>query len=113
MADKPTGAAETPALTEADPKNTRFFEVTTADERRDSVRREYGTYIATEPITMPNGALAFNPGDPVPVSHVEGPEDDKGKRDAGKAVVRADQVAKRGTVEARAAVLAAGGIVEE
>lgn len=92
---------------------TQFFEVVTADDRREAVRREYGKYIATEAITAPNGALMFNPGDPVPITHVEGPEDGKGKRDAGKAVVRADQVAKRGTIEARQAVLAAGGIVEE
>lgn len=31
---------------------------------------EYGTYVATEAIFY-NGARAFNPGDPVPVSHVE------------------------------------------
>lgn len=31
---------------------------------------EYGKYVAKEPIRI-NGARAFNPGDPVPVSHVE------------------------------------------
>lgn len=32
--------------------------------------REYGTYVATEPIFI-GGARAFNVGDPVPVGHVE------------------------------------------
>jgi hypothetical protein len=32
--------------------------------------KEYGTYVATSPIFL-LGVRAFNPGDPVPVSHVE------------------------------------------
>lgn len=44
--------------------------VETAAERRQKQLVEYGTYVATEPISI-NGAHAFNAGDPVPVSHVE------------------------------------------
>lgn len=42
----------------------------TADDRRAAQAREYGQYVAKEQIVLGN-ALAFNPGDPVPVSHVE------------------------------------------
>ena len=42
----------------------------TAAERREAQRAEYGTYVAVVPIDI-NGARAFNPGDAVPVSHVE------------------------------------------
>jgi len=44
--------------------------VETAAERRQKQLVEYGTYFATEPISI-NDAHAFNAGDPVPVSHVE------------------------------------------
>lgn len=44
---------------------------TTAAEQQAAISAEYGTYVATEPIDI-GGARAFNPGDAVPVSHVEG-----------------------------------------
>lgn len=56
----------------------------------DEQRREYGKYVATEAIFIGN-ARAFNPGDPVPVSHVE------------NGVVRKDQVAGANTKAATAA----------
>lgn len=43
----------------------------TAEDLRDAQRKEYGTYVAVGPIDI-NGVRAFNAGDPVPVSHVEG-----------------------------------------
>lgn len=42
----------------------------TAEDRRAAQEKEYGTYVAVEPIFI-GGARAFNVGDPVPVSHVE------------------------------------------
>jgi hypothetical protein len=39
-------------------------------EHRAEQEQEYGTYIAIAPIQF-NGALAFNPGDPVPASNVK------------------------------------------
>lgn len=69
---------------------------TEALAHRDAQAKEYGTYIAKEPIDI-NGARAFNVGDPVPVSHVE--RDD--------APVRQDQVAKT-TTKAAAAILEKG-----
>lgn len=41
------------------------------DDYRAEQRAEWGTYVATEPIDIA-GARAFNPGDAVPASHVEG-----------------------------------------
>lgn len=49
--------------------------------------QEYGTYVAAEAIYL-GGARAFNPGDPVPVSHVE------------RGVVHPDQVRKADKVPA-------------
>ena len=43
---------------------------TTADDLRQQLAAEYGTYVATQPIDI-KGARAFNVGDPVPVSHIE------------------------------------------
>lgn len=63
---------------------------TTAAELRDAQAAEYGTYVATQLIKI-DGVNAFNVGDPVPVSHVEG------------RVVSADQVAKTTTKAGRAA----------
>jgi hypothetical protein len=57
---------------------------------------EYGQYVALQPIDI-GGARAFNAGDAVPVSHVEG------------GVVRADQVAKTSTKAGREAA----GITDE
>lgn len=45
-------------------------EAGSAEERRQQIAKEYGTYVAAEPITI-NGALAFAPGHPVPISHLE------------------------------------------
>lgn len=42
----------------------------TAKDARQAREIEYGTYVAAESITV-GGALAFNPGDPVPVSTVK------------------------------------------
>ena len=44
---------------------------TTAAEYREHLSAEWGTYVAASQIWV-GGALAFNPGDPVPVSNVEG-----------------------------------------
>lgn len=41
-----------------------------AEELRQAQAKEYGQWVAVEPIDI-GGARAFNPGDPVPVSHVE------------------------------------------
>ncbi len=56
----------------------------TAEDLRAAQIAEYGTYTATERIVI-DGALAFNPGDAVPVSHVE------------RGVVHASQVKKTST----------------
>lgn len=53
----------------------------TAAEHQAAIEAEYGTYVATQVIHI-GGARAFNPGDPVPVSHVT------------RGVVSAHQVAK-------------------
>lgn len=45
-------------------------EAGSAEERRQQIQKEYGAYVAAESITI-NGALAFAPGHPVPISHVE------------------------------------------
>lgn len=45
-------------------------EPATAEELRAAQQSEYGTYVAKEQITI-GGAVAFNAGDPVPVSHVK------------------------------------------
>jgi hypothetical protein len=42
---------------------------TTVEEYQKAQKAEWGTYVATEAIFI-NGARAFNPGDPVPASHV-------------------------------------------
>ncbi|GAB3884584.1 hypothetical protein [Terrabacter terrigena] len=42
----------------------------TIDEYLAAQKAEWGTYVAAEPIDI-NGARAFNPGDAVPLSHVE------------------------------------------
>src|SRR5690349_5929699 len=44
----------------------------TADDLEAAQVKEYGTYVATVPIDF-YGERAFNTGDPVPVSAVEGP----------------------------------------
>lgn len=62
----------------------------TAVELREAQRAEYGTYVAVVPIDV-GGARAFNPGDAVPVSHVE------------RGVVATDQVAKVTTKAGREA----------
>lgn len=42
----------------------------TGEQMREAQEAEYGRYRATERIYV-DGALAFNPGDAVPVSHVK------------------------------------------
>lgn len=56
----------------------------TPADHQAAIDAEYGTFVAVEAIEI-DGARAFNPGDPVPVSHVE------------RGVVTADQVARRNT----------------
>lgn len=63
---------------------------TTAPELEAAIAREYGSFVATQPIDI-NGARAFNTGDPVPASHV------------ANGVVRDDQVAKTTTKAGREA----------
>ena len=53
----------------------------TAEQHREAIASEWGQYLAIAPIDV-GGGRAFNPGDPVPVSHVD------------KGIVRADQVEK-------------------
>lgn len=63
---------------------------TTADDLRQQLEVDYGTYVATRVIYV-DGVRAFNVGDPVPASHVE------------RGVVGADEVAKSSTKAGRAA----------
>lgn len=44
--------------------------VRTAEQRREAVQKEYGEFIAVEPIDH-DGARAYNVGDPVPAANVE------------------------------------------
>ena len=60
------------------------------EQAREAQVTEYTTYVAKEPIHI-DGTLAFNVGDPVPVSHVD------------RKVVSTDQVAKRNTRAGKAA----------
>lgn len=68
-------------------------ELMTAEQYAEGVRKEYSMYVATGPIDI-NGARAFNVGDPVPVSHVDG----------DNPTVRSDQVAKTSTKAGQSAV---------
>lgn len=61
-----------------------------ARERLEEQAAEYGEYIAISPINI-DGVRAFNVGDPVPKSHVDG------------GVVDKDSVARRTTKAAQAA----------
>lgn len=63
---------------------------TTAEDARRATEAEYNRYVAKEVIFV-DGGRAFNPGDPVPVSHVE------------RGVVRDDQVVGSNTKAAKAA----------
>jgi hypothetical protein len=65
-------------------------EPTTADDLRQQLAADYGTYVAVVPIDI-NGARAFNVGDAVPASHVE------------RQVVASHQVARNTTKAGRAA----------
>ena len=62
---------------------------TAADDFQAAQEAEWGEYVAIEPIAV-DGVRAFNPGDPVPVSHVKNGVVDKG------------QVARRSTKAAEA-----------
>lgn len=63
---------------------------TTVEDLRKAREAEWGTYVALVPIDL-DGVRAFNPGDPVPVTHVTG------------GVVGDDLVAKTTTKAGRAA----------
>lgn len=63
---------------------------TTLEEYRKAQEAEWGAYVATAPIDI-GGARAFNPGDPVPASHVT------------RGVVPEDRVAKTTTKAGRVA----------
>jgi hypothetical protein len=62
----------------------------TVEEYLKAQQAEWSVYVATEVINI-NGARAFNPGDPVPASHVE------------RGVVNAESVAKITTKAGREA----------
>lgn len=66
-------------------------EPATVAEQRSAIEREYGTWVALVAIDI-DGGRAFNPGDPVPVSHVQ------------RGVVSSEQVARSTTKAAAAAV---------
>ena len=66
-------------------------EVTDDQKLAEEQAKEYGTYVAKEPIRI-GGALAFRKGDAVPVSHVE------------RKVVRDDQVARATTKAGQEAI---------
>lgn len=61
----------------------------TDEEIQKAQEAEWGEFVATEPINI-GGARAFNPGDPVPKSHV------------ARGVVSKDSVARRNTKAAEA-----------
>lgn len=63
----------------------------TAAQFKEALGDEYGTFVAVVPINI-NGARAFNPGDPVPKSHVD------------RGVVEQDQVKKNTTQAGREAI---------
>lgn len=63
--------------------------MTTPAEHEAAQAKEYGQYVATDVIYL-GGGRAFNPGDPVPASHVE------------NQVVSPSQVAKVNTKAAQA-----------
>lgn len=65
----------------------------TDEELRKAQEREYGMYIATEPIFV-GTALAFDVGHKVPISHVEGYPDPDNPGQKLPPVVREDQVRK-------------------
>lgn len=62
----------------------------TLDELEAEQQRIYGQYVAVAPIDL-EGGRAFNPGDAVPIDHVD------------RGLVRPDQVAKLTTKAGRAA----------
>lgn len=64
------------------------------EEHRKAQEADYGKYVAAEVILI-NGVRAFNPGDPVPVGHVE------------REVVALDQVTEREPVAEPATVTTA------
>jgi hypothetical protein len=68
---------------------------TTATQYREMQGAEYGTFVAAVEINI-NGARAFNPGDPVPVSHVNNGVVDEGQVEkvttkAGRAAAGIDE----------------------
>lgn len=69
----------------------------TLEQHMAALSKEYGQYVATEPIHI-DGVLAFTPGHQVPVSHVE------------RGLVSKEQVAKAGSKAADAAPAAASPV---
>lgn len=67
MAAQNQPAAETQ---QAETTTTELARPRTAEDVVEAQRKEYGQYVAKEPIYHGN-ALAYNPLDPVPVSNVE------------------------------------------
>lgn len=64
----------------------------TVEEYTRALEAEWGTYVATKPITI-NGARAFNVGDAIPVSHVT------------RGIVTSDQYETRTTPAGQAATV--------
>lgn len=72
----------------------------TVDEFQAAQTAEWDEYVAIAPINI-GGARAFNPGDPVPTSHVE------------RGVVNADSVARRQFMASEAVTEAAEADTEK
>lgn len=68
---------------------------TTLEGYSDEQRREYGKYVAVERIYI-GGALAFNPGDPVPASHVDREDAPVRKEQVAGAQTKAASAVKEG-----------------
>lgn len=98
--------SETRATKVAQADEIRLAPVSTADERKAAVEKEYGQYVATQEINSPSGARAFNVGDPIPASTVE-------KDHCDWIAADHETVAKAGTVAAKKAIRQAAGLSEE
>lgn len=72
-----------------------MVDISQADAHADAISKEYGMYVAVEPIDV-GAARAFNVGDPVPASHVD------------RGVVPSSAVARTTTKAAAAAVTEKG-----
>lgn len=72
--------------------------MTEVDDFVEKQRAEYGTYVATQ-VILHEGARAYNPGDPVPVSNVKAYGYDKDNLVAKVGTKAADAVAPNPTKE--------------